>query len=118
MDGAFTSIPTGDNCYFSNRMSSGAAIVTRSKTEIMEPSLYGVFLHNDDFTPMDFVVSLLESVFDLDHIKANKIMLEVHNSGVGKCGTFPYEIAETKMAAVIDRAREREYPLKCTIEKE
>ncbi|NRA45241.1 MAG: ATP-dependent Clp protease adapter ClpS [Oligoflexales bacterium] len=97
---------------------SGTAVISRSKTKIKEPSLYKVFLHNDDYTPMDFVVGILETVFNFDNVKANKIMLDVHHKGLGLCGAYPYEIAETKVAIVTDSAREHEYPLKCSMEKD
>ena len=97
---------------------SGTAVISRAKTELKEPSLYKVYLHNDDYTPMDFVVGILESVFNFDNVKANKIMLDVHHKGLGLCGAFPYDIAEIKVAIVTDSAREHEYPLKCTMEKD
>ena len=97
---------------------SGTAVISKSKTEIKEPSLFKVYLHNDDYTPMDFVVGILESVFNFDNVRANKVMLDVHHKGLGLCGAYPYEIAETKVAIVTDSAREHEYPLKCTMEKD
>ena len=93
------------------------SIVTRPRTQAREPSLYQVLLHNDDYTPMDFVVNVLELVFRFDHTRAQNIMLDVHQKGVGRCGIYPYDVAETKVALVTDMAREHEYPLKCTMEK-
>lgn len=86
-------------------------------SEIKPPSMYRVLLHNDDFTPMDFVVDVLVEVFKKDHRTAHNIMLTIHNSGMGECGVYPHDIAETKASVVVDRARKSEYPLRCTFEK-
>lgn len=93
----------------------GLLVDTRVKTQ--KPSLYQVLLHNDDFTPMEFVVEILEKFFRKDHASATEIMLNVHHKGHGICGVFPYDIAETKVALVSDYARRAEHPLKCTMEK-
>jgi ATP-dependent Clp protease adaptor protein ClpS len=96
---------------------SGASVVTERKPEVRKPSLYKVLIHNDDFTPMDFVVMILETYFNKDKVSATEIMLAVHNKGVGTCGVFPFEIAETKVMQVMECARENEHPLQCTMEK-
>lgn len=93
------------------------AVVTRSETEIKEPSMFKVLLHNDDYTPMDFVVQVLEEIFHFDNLQAQKVMMDVHLKGMGCCGVFPFDIAETKVALVMDAAQENEYPLKCSMEK-
>ena len=79
--------------------------------------LYKVLMHNDDYTTMEFVVSMLESVFHLQPTEANRIMLQIHMLGVGVCGTYPYEIAETKIFKVHMQARQEEFPLKCSLEE-
>lgn len=96
---------------------SGTAVVTERKVEARPPSLYKVLLHNDDFTPMEFVVMVLETHFGKDRNGATEIMLAVHHKGVGVCGVYPFEIAETKVSAVMECARENEHPLQCTMEK-
>lgn len=93
------------------------AVIAEKKTEVKPPSLYRVILLNDDFTPMDFVVSVLEKFFTKSHLEATEIMLDVHNKGKGQCGVFPYEVAETKVAQVTEHARENEHPLQCVTEK-
>jgi len=96
---------------------SDTAIITRPRVEAKEPSLYRVMLHNDDFTPMEFVVHILEEIFHMNSESAHKIMMDVHQKGVGCCGVFPFDIAETKVSLVTAAARENEYPLKCSMEK-
>jgi ATP-dependent Clp protease adaptor protein ClpS len=96
---------------------SGTAVMTEKKVEARPPSLYKVLLHNDDFTPMDFVVMILETYFGKDRTGATEVMLAVHHKGVGICGTYPFEIAETKVSLVMECAREHEHPLQCTMEK-
>ncbi len=95
-------------------------VITRTKTEkkLKQPPLYKVLLHNDDYTTMEFVVSVLETVFNHDTAVATRIMLSIHHRGVGVAGTFPYEIAETKAEKVIQLARAAEFPLLCTVEPE
>ena len=88
-----------------------------SKNNVAKPPLYKVVMLNDDYTPMDFVVYLLKTLFRKNHNEASKIMLEVHNKGAGICGIFPYEIAETKILKVINTARNNGFPLLCTLEK-
>lgn len=95
----------------------GGAVVTERKVEARQPSLYKVLLHNDDFTPMDFVVMILETYFGKDRNAATEVMLAVHHKGVGVCGIYPFEIAETKVSLVMECARENEHPLQCTMEK-
>ena len=96
---------------------SGTAVITERKVEARPPSLYKVLLHNDDFTPMDFVVMVLETYFSKDRGAATEVMLAVHHKGVGVCGIYPFEIAETKVSLVMECARENEHPLQCTMEK-
>ena len=94
-------------------------VLDESKEEVVEePEFYKVLIHNDDYTPMDFVVEILQKFFNKVDEQANQIMLEVHNSGVGIGGIYPREIAETKMALVHKYAHEHDYPLKCSIEEE
>ena len=86
--------------------------------ELKEPSMYKVLLLNDDYTPMDFVVSILMRYFNKDKAMAKKIMLNVHRQGKGLCGIYTYEIAETKSTLVQTEARENQYPLRCIMEEE
>ena len=95
---------------------SGVMLKSRPKTR--RPSMYKVLLLNDDFTPMDFVVHILEKFFSKTRAEATDIMLHVHRRGVGICGIYTYEIAETKVTQVMDYARAHEQPLQCTMEKE
>ena len=87
------------------------------KPELREPSMYKVFLLNDDYTPMEFVVRLLEKLFGMDHEKATRIMLTVHSQGKGVCGIYTYEIAETKVAQVNEYAQRHQHPLLCSMEE-
>jgi ATP-dependent Clp protease adaptor protein ClpS len=93
-------------------------VVVKSKPKTKKPSMYKVLLLNDDYTPMEFVVHVLERFFAKSREEATRIMLHVHRRGVGICGVFTYEVAETKVAQVIDFARRHEHPLQCTLEKE
>ena len=88
-----------------------------SKPKTKKPSMYNVLLLNDDYTPMEFVIIVLESVFNKKQEDATQIMFHVHKNGVGVCGTFTYEVAETKCKIVMDLAKKNEHPLQCTIEK-
>ena len=97
---------------------AGTGVVTRTKPKVKKPSLYRVLLLNDDFTPMEFVVHVLESFFLKTPEQATQIMLHVHNSGVGQCGVFTYEVAETKVTQVMDFARQNQHPLQCVMEKD
>ena len=92
-------------------------VLTERKIQTERPSLYKVLLHNDDYTPMDFVVDVLTRFFRKSNTEATEIMLAVHQKGIGVCGVYPYEIAETKVALVTESAREHEYPLQCTMER-
>ena len=93
-------------------------IVTRTRAKTKKPSLYKVLILNDDYTPMEFVVFVLERFFNKGREDATRIMLHVHRKGVGICGVYTYEIAETKVTQVMDFARENNHPLQCTMEKE
>ena len=93
-------------------------VVVKSKPKTKKPSMYKVLLLNDDYTPMEFVVIVLERFFSKSREEATRIMLHVHRRGVGVCGVYTYEVAETKVTQVIDFARRNEHPLQCTLEKE
>lgn len=95
---------------------TGVVIKTRPKTK--RPSMYKVLMLNDDYTPMEFVVHVLERFFGKNREEATRIMLHVHQRGVGVCGVYTYEVAETKVTQVMDLARQNQHPLQCTIEKE
>jgi ATP-dependent Clp protease adaptor protein ClpS len=92
-------------------------IDVRPQTKRQKPSLYKVLLLNDDFTPMDFVIMILETIFGKNRAEATRIMLNVHKKGIGLCGVYTYEVAETKAALVLDAARAAEHPLQCALEK-
>lgn len=92
-------------------------IATRTRTKPKKPSQYKVLMLNDDYTPMEFVVMCLKMFFRMDLEQATRVMLHVHQKGVGVCGIFPYEVAETKVNQVMDFARENHHPLQCTLEK-
>ncbi len=92
-------------------------VVTRTRPRTKKPSNYKVLMLNDDYTPMEFVVLVLQRYFSMDIEDATRIMLQVHQQGVAVCGVFTYEVAETKVAQVIDFARENQHPLQCTLEK-
>ena len=94
------------------------SILTATKPKTKRPPLYKVLLLNDDFTPMEFVVHVLERFFHLSHAQAFEIMLTVHKKGVAVVGVFSHEIAETKVTQVMDFARRHQHPLQCTMEKE
>ena len=95
----------------------GTAVITRTKTKTKKPSLYRVLILNDDYTPMEFVVHVLERFFQKDREAATRIMLHVHNHGVGECGIYTFEVAETKVSQVMDFARQNQHPLQCVMEK-
>ena len=97
---------------------TGTGIVTKTRPKTKKPSLYKVLLLNDDYTPMEFVVLILERFFNKNREDAVEIMLHVHRHGVGICGVFTYEVAETKVAQVMEFARRHQHPLQCTMEKE
>lgn len=91
--------------------------VEEAKPRLKEPPLYRVVLLNDDFTPMDFVVDVLESIFGMERTRATQVMLEVHTKGKGVCGVYNFEIAETKVAQVMGVAKQHQHPLMCTMEE-
>jgi ATP-dependent Clp protease adaptor protein ClpS len=93
-------------------------ISVQTRAVVKRPSMYRVLLLNDDYTPMEFVVHVLERIFNKSHEEATEIMLKVHHRGVGVCGVFTFEVAETKAGQVMDLARRNQHPLQCTIEKE
>jgi len=93
-------------------------VITRTEVRTKKPSLYKVLLLNDDYTPMEFVVHVLERFFGKGREEATRIMLHVHQKGVGICGVYTYEVAETKVTQVMDFARKHQHPLQCTMEKE
>ena len=94
----------------------GLLLDTKPKTK--KPSMYKVLLLNDDFTPMEFVVHILERFFNVDHQQAVSIMLTIHQKGLAIVGVYPHEIAETKVAQVMEFSRKNQHPLQCTMEKE
>ena len=96
----------------------GVGLVTKTKTKTQKPPLYKVLLLNDDYTPMEFVVHVLERFFGVSHQQAVEIMLTVHKKGVAVVGVFSFEVAETKVTQVMDYARRNQHPLQCTMEKE
>ena len=93
-------------------------LITKTRPKTKKPNLYKVLLLNDDYTPMEFVVHVLERFFNKGREEAQQIMLHVHQKGVGICGVYTYEIAETKVSQVMDFARQHQHPLQCTMEKE
>lgn len=96
----------------------GVGTITKTAPKVARPSLYKVLLLNDDYTPQEFVVWLLEAVFQKGREEATRIMLHVHQTGIGVCGVYTYEVAETKVAQVMELARRNQHPLQCTMEKE
>ena len=92
-------------------------VVTRTKPKAKKPSMYKVIMLNDDYTPMEFVVMILERFFNKNREEASQIMLHVHQKGVGVCGVYTYELGETKVTQVMDLARQHQHPLQCTLEK-
>ena len=104
---------TGDN----GTQGPSTAVITKTKPQTKRPNLYRVLLLNDDYTPMEFVVHVLERFFNKDREAATRIMLHVHHHGIGECGVFTYEIAETKVTQVMDFARKHQHPLQCVVEK-
>ena len=93
-------------------------VVVRTKAKTKKPSMYKVLMLNDDYTPMEFVVHVLEAFFHKSREEATRVMLHVHRRGIGVCGVYTYEVAETKVAQVVDFARRHEHPLQLTLEKE
>ena len=97
--------------------SPGTGVITKTKPQTKRPNMYRVLILNDDYTPMEFVVHVLERFFGKDHEAATRIMLHVHHHGIGECGVFTYEVAETKVTQVMDFARKHQHPLQCVMEK-
>jgi ATP-dependent Clp protease adaptor protein ClpS len=96
----------------------GTGVVVKAKPKPKKPSMYKVLMLNDDYTPMEFVVHILERFFNKTLQVATRIMLDVHRRGVGVCGVYTYEVAETKVTQVMDFARQHQHPLQCTLEKD
>ena len=107
-----------DDATGGGRGGSDAGVVVSTKPKTKKPSLYKVLMLNDDYTPMEFVVHVLQRFFNKNDDEATAIMLHVHRRGVGICGVFTYEVAETKVTQVVDYARQHQHPLQCTMEKE
>ena len=97
---------------------AGTGVVVKAKPKTKKPSMYKVLMLNDDYTPMEFVVHILERFFNKNRQEATRIMLHVHRRGVGVCGVYTYEVAETKVTQVMDFARQHQHPLQCTLEKD
>ena len=95
----------------------GTLVITRPKPKTKRPNMYRVLLLNDDYTPMEFVVHVLERFFQKSREEATRVMLHVHHHGVGECGVYTYEVAETKVTQVMDFARKHQHPLQCVMEK-
>ena len=115
-DGGGPQPPAGPPGGGSEGPSTGVVVKARPRTR--KPTMYKVLMLNDDYTPMEFVVHVLERFFQKNREEATRIMLHVHRRGVGVCGVFTYEVAETKVTQVMDLARQNQHPLQCTIEKE
>ena len=96
---------------------TGTGLATRTRSKTKQPTPYRVLMLNDDYTPMEFVVLCLQRFFRMNMEEATRVMLHVHQKGVGVCGTFSYEVAETKVGQVMDFARANQHPLQCTLEK-
>lgn len=94
----------------------GTGLATKTRSKIKKPQLYKVLMLNDDYTPMEFVVMILQRFFRMEIEEATRVMLQVHQKGVGVCGVFSYEVAETKVNQVMDCARNNQHPLQCTLE--
>ncbi len=101
-----------------NPDSPDLGVVVKARPKTRKPAMYKVLMLNDDYTPMEFVVHVLERFFQKSRDEATRIMLHVHKRGVGVCGVFTYEVAETKVTQVMDLARQNQHPLQCTIEKD
>ena len=115
-DGSAAPLAAGDHDH--DRDQGGQiGLATRARAKPKKPSQFKVLLLNDDYTPMEFVVMVLKRFFNMDLEQATRVMLHVHQRGVGVCGVFPYEIAETKVNQVMDCARANQHPLQCTLEK-
>src|SRR5215475_12086191 len=110
--------PDNDDDDVNRGTGTGTGTVVKARPKTKKPSMYRVLLLNDDYTPMEFVVHVLERFFNKSREAATEIMLHVHHRGVGVCGVYTYEIAETKVSQVVDFARRHQHPLQCTMEKE
>ena len=108
----------GDKEINDNDDGSSAQIILEEKTKPKRPSFYQVIIVNDDYTPMEFVVLVLERFFAKNNNEATQIMYHVHKKGMGVCGIYPYEVAETKVVQVMDFAKKNQHPLQCVLEKE
>lgn len=117
-------IPDDDRINMQDKKSGGkddgndAGTVTLTRTKTQKPAMYKVLLLNDDYTPMEFVVHVLQHFFNLSNSQANAIMLNVHRRGIGVCGIYSYEVAEAKATKVMEYARQNEHPLQLQLEKE
>lgn len=109
--------PTMANRKDGDENGTGLGLATRTRTRTKKPSPYKVLMLNDDYTPMEFVVLCLQRFFRMNIEDATRVMLHVHQKGVGVCGVFSYEVAETKVSQVVDFARQNQHPLQCTLEK-
>ena len=109
---------SGDEDRNDEESENRTGVVTKTRPKTKKPNLYKVLLLNDDYTPMEFVVHVLEKYFNKGREDATRIMLQVHQKGVGICGVYTYEVAETKVTQVIDFSRQHGHPLQCTMEKE
>ena len=110
--------PDGDDKGKDGKGGTETGTITKTRPKTKRPSLYRVLLLNDDYTPMEFVVLVLQDVFNKSREEAMQIMLHVHQKGVGECGVYPYEVAETKVTRVMDTARKNQHPLQCVMEKQ
>jgi ATP-dependent Clp protease adaptor protein ClpS len=111
-------ITAADKGTGTTRPAGAPLAVVEAKPKPQKPSLYRVLILNDDYTPMEFVVYVLERFFNKSREDATRVMLHVHQTGVGVCGVYTYEVAETKVAQVVDMARRHQHPLQCTMEKD
>jgi ATP-dependent Clp protease adaptor protein ClpS len=117
-DGAALSVQANDDGKDGDKGGdSEIGIATKTRAKPKKPSQYKVLMLNDDYTPMEFVVMVLKRFFSMDLEQATRVMLHVHQRGVGVCGIFTYEVAETKVNQVMDFARQNQHPLQCTLEK-
>ena len=112
------SITMSDNDKRGGTEGPNTGVVVKARPKTRKPAMYKVLMLNDDYTPMEFVVYVLERFFNKSREDATRIMLHVHQHGVGVCGLFTYEVAETKVAQVTDTARRHQHPLQCTMEKD
>ena len=100
-----------------NTDNPNTGVVVKARPKTRKPAMYKVLMLNDDYTPMEFVVHVVERFFNKSHEDAYQIMMHVHHNGVGECGVFTYEVAETKVTQVMDFARKHQHPLQCVMEK-